>query len=226
MADQVSFSRTIHFTGLTDPGNMPQPATLLREIEEDPTVAGAGVTIVSDRIDVVSTESDVVLSMTFRDGVGQKEWSELSSSVRDAILAVMAAHKGIPTTALEQAVLANTETENTTGTFTAKASITTPPLVAGKYRVEGSCEHYLSAVPGTPGTDRSQARITVGGTAKALDNWYHDGNHWTEMIATVNVGEGQTIAAALEHRKAGGTNAKIQRARLIVRFIDGSETDV
>lgn len=225
MADQVTFSRTLHFTGLDADPNMPQPMTLLREIEADPTVSAAGVTIVENRIDTVETESDVAVSMTFRNSGGQVEWADLDSGVQAAILAVLAAHTGTPTTALEQSVLANVVTENTSGTFTAKASITTPPLVAGKYRIEASCEHYLSAVPATPGTDRSQARIFIDGAAAAVDNWYHDGNHWTEMIASRNVGEGETITAALEHRKAGGTNAKIQRARLTVRKIDG-ETEV
>lgn len=225
MADQVTFSRTLHFTGLDADPNMPQPMTLLREIEEDATVAAAGVTIVQDRIDILETESDVAVSMTFRDGDGQVEWADLDSGVRSAILAVLAAHTGTPTTALEQSVLANGATENSDGSFTEKCSITTPPLEAGRYRIEATCEHYLSDAPGTLGTGRSQARIFIDSSAAAIDNWYFDGNHWCEMIASRNVGEGETISAALEHRKAGMVNAKIQRARLTVRKIDG-ETEV
>lgn len=225
MADQATFSRSIHFTGLDSDPNMPQPATLLREIEEDSTVSAAGITIVQDQIDMVETESDVAVSMTFRDSGGQVEWHDLDAGVQSAILAVLAAHTGTPTTALEQSVLSNGATESTSGTFAAKCAITTPPLVAGKYRIEATCEHYLSSAPGAPGTDRSQARIYIDSAAAAIDNWYHDGNHWTEMVASRNVGEGETITAALEHRRAGGTNATIQRARLTVRMIDG-ETEV
>jgi hypothetical protein len=225
MADQVTFSRNMHFTSLDADPNMPQAATLIREIEEDATVYAAGVTIVGDQIDMVETESDVAVSMKFRNVSGQVEWADLGSSVQTAILAVMAAHTGTPTTQLEQSVLSNSATENTDGVFTEKCSITTPPLVAGKYRIEASCEHYLSSTPGTPGVDRSQARIYIDDSAAALDNWYHNGNHWCEMVASRNVGEGETLSAAIEHRKAGGTNAKISRCRLTVRHIDG-ETEV
>lgn len=225
MAGQTTFSRSIHFTGLDADPNMPQPMTLLREIEEDPTVAAAGITIIADRIDLTSTEDDVAVSMSFRDTGGGLDWSDIGATEQAAILAVLAAHAGTPTTSETQAELVNATTETSGAGWSDKVTIETPPLAAGKYRIEATCEHYLSGAPTTPGTDHSRARLWIDAASHGQDSHYHEIPHWTQMLASKVVKEGETISAALQHCRIGSVEAKIGRARLTVRWID-NESEV
>ena len=223
MADQTTFSRSIHFTGLDADPNMPQPLTLLREIEDDPTVAAADITIVGDRIDLAATESDVAVSMTFRDTGGQLDWGDIGSTEQAAILAVLAAHEGKVTTDETQAVYEAAESV-ITGGWEDKLTITTPPLVAGKFRVEATCEHYLGGTP-TIGTDFSGVRLWIDSESRAVDFNGFDKESWAIMLATEGVKEGETITAALQARRTGTVNAGVRRARLTVRKID-NETEL
>lgn len=245
-AQTFSFSRNIHFTGLDPASPGPQPATLVWEIDNDPTLLAGGIIVRNDAIDVSETVSE-----TPDDGTGDgpdqivsfeinrvtagptytpTAWLELTQAERDAFLAVFAAHQGKVTRRDAQIKVDNAATTNPDfNPWVEKLSITTEPLKAGLYIIEASCEHKLTTAPVNAGNDRSEVRLQIdfgaGSQNRGFDGWPHDFAHATHMIDTYNAREGETFTVSLEHRRIGaGMISEIKRARLSVTPVDGTES--
>jgi len=238
-AQKLTFSKALHFPGLdADPGR-PQSATLAWEIENDPTLLAAAVDVRFDTIEISSAPDTGVgappdLSVVFelRKATVPVGWAELLPIEQDALIAVLAAHKGQPTSAVEQSVLANAETVAPAGTtWTDKATIATAPLRAGKYRLIATGEQALQQAPTSFLSHRAEARLAIetGGVSQAKASHTTIANlpAWFQMIATYNAREGERITAKLQHREIGTANASLlKRARLSVRYIEGNEAEV
>jgi len=241
-AQTFSFSRNIFFTGLDAQSPGPQPATLVWEIENDPTLSAAGILVRNDNITIVETVDDgvgdgpdqVVGFEINRETPGPvftpTSWQELTQGERDAFLAVFAAHEGIPTRSDAQTEVSNAATTNPdVDPWVTKIEFTTEPLREGTYVIEASCEHKLTTTP-VAATDKSEVRLQIdlndgGGEGnRGTDTWPFDFPHFTTMTNSQFVREGQRVTVKLEHRRTGnGMISEIRRARLSLRPLNGTE---
>lgn len=235
---QLSFSKNIHFTGLdADPGE-PQPATLLWEIDNDPTLLAASIDVRFAQIDTIKPEPDgqgaddeTIVLFELRKGGSPVSWSELLQAERDALLAVLAAHEGKPTRADTQSVVdLSTTDDGGGGAYVDKLTITTEPLQAGRYVIKASGEHMLQSALGTLGVQRSSAQVAVdlndgsGEQTRGSDFNITQYAQSFSMVATFNAREGQSVVVKLQHRNFGaGAVSEIKRTRLSVEPLDGTE---
>lgn len=241
-AQTLSFSQNIAFTGLDPASPGPQPATLVWEIENDPTLSGGNIlvrnndiTIVESLDDGTGAGPDQIVSFELNreqppSTFTPTSWQELSQPEQDAMLAVFAAHEGIPTRSDAQTQIENSASTNPNFTpWDTKVEFTTEPLQEGTYVIEGSCEHKLTTTP-VAADDKSEVRLQIdlndgGGEGnRGTDAWPHDFAHFVTLTNSQFVREGQRITLKLEHRRTGSNMiSEIRRARISLRPVDGTE---
>lgn len=229
---QLSFSQNIYFTSLVSPPDQIQPDTLIWEIDNDPTLAAANIQVRGGDMQYITLPADpigdgpdaVVTFELVENGVGPISWPELTQALKDALLAVFAAHQGIPTTSEVQSVVSlPVQVQDNSGYATALL-LTTEPLKAGRYTIQATFQNQLLNPPATLGSDRSQVQLQVNGITRGVNANIVDHADSTIIKASYNAREGEVVTVTLQHRGFGaGTQSEIQRMRISMDPLDGTE---